>query len=380
LTQIVAGSEPSHTLDAEVLAPRLAIFDRADESGFITGSLSQGDRLRVQADRVPKTGWLAITPRPTAILWVAESSLDFEDRDPQDAAPGYAWIRPPGAVVRSGNPGAKLPGPPHGRFLPGTRVQIIDRPPVRLGETSPPTRWIAIVPPPDLAFYVRADGVRCLARLPGSPAIAEVRASFEQPAAQPSARAPKAGAPTEWPAEVAAELRRLDDLYRVILTSQPLERWHFETVRAGYQNLLKRSADRPDLDDALRTRLARLTRHEQAARAARSIEAILARSHRRDQDLALLKRELARREQASGRAFDAVGFVQPSARRVDGHKLFALIGAEGAAIAYLDVPPGLDPEPFLARRVGVRGQARFSADLGTRLISVRDLENLEARR
>jgi hypothetical protein len=64
---------------------------------------------------------------------------------------------------------------------------------------------------------------------------------------------------------------------------------------------------------------------------------------------------------------------------MDGHKLFALIGQEGATIAYLDVPPGLDPEPYLARRVGVRGQARFNEDLGSRLISVRDLEGMETR-
>ena len=65
---------------------------------------------------------------------------------------------------------------------------------------------------------------------------------------------------------------------------------------------------------------------------------------------------------------------------VDGHKVFALIGREGKTDAYLDIPPGLDPEPFLASRVGVRGQAHFSEDLGTRLITVRDMENLEQKR
>ena len=58
-----------------------------------------------------------------------------------------------------------------------------------------------------------------------------------------------------------------------------------------------------------------------------------------------------------------MGFIQPSVRKVDGHKVFALIGAQGSAIAYLDIPAGLDPEPDLARRVGVRGQAHFSEDL-----------------
>ena len=130
----------------------------------------------------------------------------------------------------------------------------------------------------------------------------------------------------------------------------------------------------------MRTRLARVTQHDQAARAARTIETILAKSHRRDSEVAAVRRDLARLEQTRARAYDAVGFIQPSARKVDGHKVFALIGAKGSTIAYLDIPAGLDPEPFLARRVGVRGQAHFSEDLGTRLITVRDMENIEARK
>ena len=65
---------------------------------------------------------------------------------------------------------------------------------------------------------------------------------------------------------------------------------------------------------------------------------------------------------------------------VDGHKVFALIGREGKTDAYLDIPPGLDPQPFLASRVGVRGQAHFNEDLGTRLITVRDLESIEQQK
>ena len=69
-----------------------------------------------------------------------------------------------------------------------------------------------------------------------------------------------------------------------------------------------------------------------------------------------MRKRLAQLERARARAYDAVGFVQPSARRVDGHKVFALIGGDGSTIAYLDIPPGLDPKPLLARRVGIRGQ------------------------
>ena len=182
------------------------------------------------------------------------------------------------------------------------------------------------------------------------------------------------------PAEIASELERIDATYRAILASQPMEQWRFETVRVDYQALLKRAGDRLEVEEAIRSRLAGLTRNEQAAQAARTIESILARSHRRDGEVARMRKRLAQLERARARAYDAVGFVQPSARKVDGHKVFALIGGDGSTIAYLDIPPGLDPEPLLARRVGVRGQAHFSEDLGTRLITVRDMEGIEAKR
>ena len=166
----------------------------------------------------------------------------------------------------------------------------------------------------------------------------------------------------------------------MIIASQPIEQWRFETVRAGYQNLLKRASDQLELEEALRTRLNRLTQHEQAARAARTIESILAKSHRRDSEVAAVRKDLARLERTRARSYDAVGFIQPSVRKVDGHRVFALIGGQGSTIAYLDIPPGLDPQPFLARRIGVRGQTHWSEDLGTRLITVRDMENIEARK
>ena len=37
--------------------------------------------------------------------------------------------------------------------------------------------------------------------------------------------------------------------------------------------------------------------------------------------------------------------MQPSSQKIDGRKLFVLIGKNGGTVAYLDIPPGLDPEP-----------------------------------
>jgi len=126
--------------------------------------------------------------------------------------------------------------------------------------------------------------------------------------------------------------------------------------------------------------LASVTRDEQAAQAARMIESVLALSHRRDAEVAQVKRRVAAAGQSHARGYSAVGYIQPSAQQVSGRKLFLLIGNDGSTVAYLDIPPGLDIEPLLARRVGVRGDPHFNEDLGSRLIAVRDVETMDSRR
>ena len=260
-------------------------------------------------------------------------------------------------------------------------IQLVDRPTLTIGQGPKRSRWLAIVPPAELLSYIKTSAVRLGPPFQLDSSNTEILASYEEPRpASKAATGQSADHSTDWPPDLRAELERIDGMFKVIVASQPLEQWRLETVRAGYQNLLKRTSDRSDLEEALRSRLARVSQHEQAARAARTIESILAKSRLRDREVAQMHRDLALLEQSRARAYDAVGFIQPSARKVDGHKVFALIGGKGSTIAYLDLPPGLDPEPLLARQVGVRGQAHFSADLGTRLISVRDLESLEKKK
>ena len=51
-------------IEAEVQSEWLDIFDRPDDTGFVTGRVHRGDRLRIRADRSAGTGWLAIVPLP----------------------------------------------------------------------------------------------------------------------------------------------------------------------------------------------------------------------------------------------------------------------------------------------------------------------------
>ncbi len=372
--------EPARSIEAEVQTDRLDVFDQPDDAGFITGRVHRGDRLRIRPDRSAGTGWLAIEPLSTAIFWIEQSSLENEEKEVELDRMSLAWVNRPRAAIRSGHPQARLPGPPRGSLPRGTMVQLVDRPPLSLGRGPEKSRWLAIVPPADQVSYVRAEGVRWLTPTPPVPPAAEVRASFEGPMPPAQAARQRSTAPSSWPPGVAAELQRIDGIYQVVIASQPIEQWRFETVRAGYQALLKQAGDQVELEEALRTRLNRLTQHEQAARSARTIESILVKSHRRDSEVAAVRQDLARLERTRARSYDAIGFIQPSARKVDGHKVFALIGGKGSTIAYLDIPPGLDPQRFLARRIGVRGQTHWSEDLGTKLISVRDMENIEARK
>jgi hypothetical protein len=63
---------------------------------------------------------------------------------------------------------------------------------------------------------------------------------------------------------------------------------------------------------------------------------------------------------------------------VDGQRVFALIGPEGHAVAYLRPVPGVETRRYVGRRVGVRGTSRYDETLRAEVITVRVLEPLAA--
>ncbi len=389
--QVRAGGAPRSTMvegaegpsvSTEVIAEHLAVHDRADETSYSTGKLERGDRVRVRT--WSQGGWAVIDPPSSTIGWIERASLEPGDQagegdghrlDPGSAPPDRARVAVPLAVVRSGHLEARMPGPPWVELPRGTMVQLVDRPPVSIGRGASATVWFAVVPPADAACYVRAEGLR---QPPQHQGVSEVLAAYMVPVGED----PKTLGPTPGllPPGAVAEIGRVNALHRSILAEQPIEHWRLDAVRSDYHTILKRWGDNRAVEEALRLRLARVTRHEQAAAAAREFQEVLARSRRRDAQVAQLQQRLAAVDRQRTLNYRAIGLVQPSSRVVDGRKLFSLIGADGKTIAYLDIPPGLDVEALGTRRVGVRGAVHYNQDLGTRLITVRDLEPVGTRR
>jgi hypothetical protein len=179
-------------------------------------------------------------------------------------------------------------------------------------------------------------------------------------------------------ATFAAEIKSVDAMHRLIRMNASVARWQFDAIRSRYESLLKRANANGDhaVEELVRARLAQVARDERSAKAARTIENILAQSHRRDREVAAEERRVSAAARSHARAFSARGYVQASTETLDGRKLYILIANDGSTIAYLDVPPGLDIDPLLTKRIGVRGEPHFNEDLGARLITVRDVEKL----
>ena len=136
------------TIEVAVTAEHLDVFDQPDDRAYITGRVSRGDHLHVRLDRPAETGWLAIEPLPTSILWIEESAWTSKDDRvaatvEKGAAPGAPdlgrVVHEPGSVVspRTCGRAIRWPGfPVLGKeILPGgTLVQLVDRPPLELGQ------------------------------------------------------------------------------------------------------------------------------------------------------------------------------------------------------------------------------------------------------
>ncbi len=351
-------SDPVEGLPAvgEVVAESFGAFVAPDTASVAPERLHRGDRVQV-IDANERTGWLTITPPAVAFSWIEANAIEIgENRE--------ARVSTERAQVRAGVPNARLPGPSRAALERGATVKLIDRPPLTVSDQLPVKTWLAIEPTAGEVRYLRTDGLRILAKEPA----AEIAVSY-QPAETPADAIPGL------PPALAAELAQAEREHRATL-ALPVENWRLDTVRKRYELILKSVTD-SDQKSMIQERLTRIAGQDAAGRTARQFETLLMRSRQRDREVENIRRRLAAVEQPRRQPYVAEGLLQATSRRIDGRRVFALIGTQGAPVAYLDVPPGLDTRPILAKRAGVRGAVHYNEALGARLIAVKELEPLE---
>jgi hypothetical protein len=336
----------------EVVAASLSAFVAPEASSVAPERLHRGDRVTV-IDSNARSGWLTIQPPAGAFSWVEGSAVQT---DPT----GQARVIAARASVRVGVPKARLPGPPRAELERGATVRLLDRPPLIVGATT----WLAIEPTAGEVRYVRGESVR----------IERSEPPRETAAAYRPDDAPAASIPGLPPA-LAAEVSQIEAEHRAAL-SESVENWRLDGVRKRYELLLKSLTDSAQVS-AINDRIAHVASQQEAARAAKLFLTLLARSRHRDHEVDGVRRGLAEAERPRRRPYAAEGMVQATSKQVEGRRVYVMIGSEGTPVAYLDVPPGLDPRPVLAKRAGVRGSVHYNEALGARLIAVKDLEPLE---
>jgi hypothetical protein len=348
---------------AVVVAEVLDVFDEPAAEAYSTGQLHEGNIVEVHT--IEPDGWVAIRPPAGSFEWIDATALEERGAD-------AALIRAPRATLRSGRPGARMPGPPIAALERGTVVRLMDREPLRLRQGRSTRTWRAIEPPEGLLRYVRGDGLQLGTRPKPAPSrqSAKARPLRVDPGLVSIGPAIDAA---RLSAGQAQALQRLEADHRRILRG-PIASWRLERVLDGYRSIAERVAD-PAAREGLRRRLDRAGRQASAADAARRFAAVLAEGHHR----------AAAPSSADSPAtdapddeppFDAQGLLQPSSKLVEGERVYALIGPEGRAVAYLRPAPGIMIRPLLGRQVGARGTARYDANLRAEVIRVRTLEAL----
>lgn len=347
---------------AEVVAEALDVFDAPAPTAYSVARLRNGDEVVVRGGG-PR-GWLAIDPPAGSFQWIDEDTVEVRRN--------VAIVTADRATLRSARDDARMPGPPAAELATGAALRLVDHEPLVLRQGRRQRTWLAVEPPAGLLYHVRADGVAP----PGAAAAPHPtarRTALDSPI-EPGLVSIGRPAPDDLPGSLAAALSRVEDDHRRELR-RPLESWDLGPIRGRYQALLERS-DGDALRPIIRERLARLEAQQATANAARRFVQALKESRQADQE------SMARAAfgtTGGDEPFDATGLLEPSSRLVDGQRVFALIGPEGYAIAYLRPVPGVDARRYLGRRVGVHGPSRYDETVRAKVITVEALEPLAVR-
>ncbi len=339
---------PSSSRAALVVEDMVEVFDAPDPGGVPTARLKRGERVSVR--REEPGGWLAISPPPGSFSWVDDRSLVKLDD-------GLARVEEDQAQVRSGRPGARLPGAVLTTLPRSAEVVLLDRPPLVLGSGDSRRRWLAIEPVREEVRYLLADGVEIVGARSGR-----------------SVRADSAGT-KPGPSWFRNELATLDARHRVAV-SGPVDQWDLVVVRKGYEDLLARVED--DAERSLvAERLRRVDLQREVAAVAGEFQSRLRASRARDQDLSQARKKLDDQTGGKRREYAAVGILQRSTETLEGSRLYVLIGQDGRFSAYVAIPPTLSISGLLGTRVGLVGEVHYRQELNLRMIEVRDIDLIE---
>ncbi len=353
---VLAGARTDLPRESAVVVDELEVMTEPNDSAYSTGVLRSGDRVVVLG---AESGWARIRAPIGTFAWINAADL-------QEGADGTSAVGPRPARVCFAAAGARLPGPPCRSTPPGTSVQLLDRPDLRVQRGGVIQTWRAIQPDRPEVRYLRLEGLKLTGPAQPEPTHPPERLVSHQPE----------GPDPDLPAEVNAELASITAMNRSI-KSESVENWDLAPVRVRYEALLRRYDGHSGVRAVVQPRLDQAVRDHEIGIKAQEFARLLRAGDDRDAEVAQIQRSAGQARTTTDRKFDAQGLLQPSSRRYRGQKVHALIGPEGKPISYLTIPPGLPINRFLARKVGVRGIVHFDEGLGARLISVRDLEVIE---
>jgi hypothetical protein len=337
---------------ALVVEDVVEVFDAPDPGGMPTSKLRRGERVSVR--REEPGGWVAIVPPPGTFSWIeAEALADMGD--------GRVHVEADMASVRSGRPGARLPGAVQATVIRGAELRLLDRPPLDLGSGDVRRRWVAVEPAAEEVRYILADGIEYVGtkREPTPGRTAEFTPSR----------------PGRGPAWFRDELASLDSRHRLAV-SGPVDHWDLTAIRKGYADLLDRVDDEA-ARELVASRLRRVDLQREVAAAAAEFQSRLRASRARDDDLGDARRKLDERTAGGRREHAAEGLMQASAETLEGQRLYALFGRDGKLSAYLRIPPTLSTSGLVGARVGVVGSVRYRQGMSVRLIEVRDIDLID---
>jgi hypothetical protein len=375
------AASPAQVRSAWVVREGLEVLVEPDAASQVTTRLRVRQRLHVRSEG--PLGWLAVAPPADSFSWIERAAIE-ELGDGQRAR-----VVARAAAVRPGSEDASLPAGVWTILHRGDIVWLVDRPPLVMRQPDDKRRvWYAIEPPDDEIRYVAADGVSF--RKPTRAPDNQVNLDPDAPASAPSTRLASLRLGTldarlfslgpnidegQLSAGFRERLKPAEAAHRFQLRL-PLESWSFDAVKQSYKDLLT-IASSPQEKQVAQARLDQVYHQESLARTARELAVAIERARRIDSEVAAVRSKLVELAENKDAPFEAEGLLQSSSTLVEGRKAFLLIDAKGRTEAYVVVQPGLSLETYLARRVGIYGESRYSPTLKSRIVTARQVVPLD---